>query len=52
MALVATSYDLVAQTVGNSVASYNKERVMSLDLGDGSVGSGGDTCGLRLSGEL
>ena len=26
--------------------------VMSLDMGDTSVGSGGDTCGLRLSGEL
>ena len=37
IALVVTSYDLVAQTAGKWIASYMEESVMSLNMGDGSV---------------
>lgn len=45
---VITHGNVVYETRLRSLPLY----VMSLDMGDTSAGSGGGTCGLRLSGEL
>ena len=41
-----------AKSLGAVLCLWTWVTVLCQDMGDTSVGSGGDTCGLRLSGEL
>ena len=49
---VPDAFAHVAPSVPGVLCLWTWVTVLCQDIGDTSVGSGGDTCGLRLSGEL